>query len=258
MDYAFDFYFNGVNEQFVYDDHRYFSKLYVFLKSLGLVLYTTTLTRCKQTDFYIMMISVMFASLLNSARYEYKHFQRYRTTFSSIAEFETWKASLWPKSRVLFSIIEVGIKIGYLIKTFPPMFDFRDVCDAGESVFKIHIMVVIGLYIIVGIFSMFLLTNSCCHTVFSILCCCCYNDPLPQFQSIQAVHVPLQISLPIHRPSPVVLNTSQECCICMDNDCIQSWSSLPCGHMFHASCVSRWINTHHTCPVCRFDMRIIV
>lgn len=213
------------------------------MKSFGLVLYTTTLTRCTHPDFYIVMILAMFAALSNSARYEYEHFRRYGTTFSSIAEFETWKASLWPKSRVLLSMIEVGIKIGYLINTFPPMFDFRDVCDAGESVFKIHIMVVIGLYIIVGIFSMF--------------CFCCYNNDPSQIQSVQAVHEPLQIDLPIHRPSPVILRTVQECCICMDNDCIQPWSSLPCGHMFHASCVSRWIDTHHTCPVCRFDMRIV-
>ena len=28
---------------------------------------------------------------------------------------------------------------------------------------------------------------------------------------------------------------------------------LPCGHYFHADCISRWLKSNTTCPTCRFD-----
>ena len=119
MDFAIDFYFgnNNSNEivmppRFVYDDYRFFSKMYVFLKLLGLTTYTTTLTRCYSKDFYILMIGFMSIATINSLRYEYEHSMRYGTIFSSVEEFKEWKIKLWPKSRIVFSIIELGIKMG--------------------------------------------------------------------------------------------------------------------------------------------------
>jgi uncharacterized membrane protein len=96
MEFAFDFYL--VNEysdagiilpqSFIYDERRYCSKLYVFLKLMGLITYISTLTRCYNPNFYTTMIVVMFLSTLNSLRYEHKHLQRYGTTFSSINEYD--------------------------------------------------------------------------------------------------------------------------------------------------------------------------
>lgn len=29
---------------------------------------------------------------------------------------------------------------------------------------------------------------------------------------------------------------------------------LPCKHLYHASCITPWFQTHDTCPVCRMKM----
>ena len=41
-----------------------------------------------------------------------------------------------------------------------------------------------------------------------------------------------------------------DCCICVDDkpDCITT-----CKHQFHRSCISIWLNTHNTCPLCRCE-----
>ncbi len=127
MDHAIDYYFwdyysNQVIEYpgFIYDNKRIFAKLYVFFKSFGLIFYISTLSACSNPDFYISMILVMFLSTINSAHYEYAHFKRYGTIFSSLNEFKEWKKEQYPKLRIFFSSIELAIKIVFFIRTFPP------------------------------------------------------------------------------------------------------------------------------------------
>ena len=263
MDYALDNYFennvddNNVNHinnnneyelrtDFVYDERRIYSKLYVFFKSIGLVFYTLTFTTCDKPIVFLIMNTVTFLSILNSARYEYNHFRRYGTTFSSIGEYEIWKQQQFPKTRIIFAGTELGIKIWYIINVFPPQFDFDTSCNLGKSILHIHISGLFMIYVVVGVFSAYLLCTSCCYDV---------NHYQPHTYNARPND---PVSFPLSAINEVVLNLNQECCICMDTDNIQPWVGLPCGHMFHTSCVSRWITTHHTCPVCRFDMRIIV
>ena len=45
------------------------------------------------------------------------------------------------------------------------------------------------------------------------------------------------------------------CSIClMDINDGQKTILLPCGHMFHDECVTKWLNIHNTCPLCRFEL----
>jgi hypothetical protein len=246
MDHAIDYYFwdyysNEVIEYpgFIYNNKRIFAKLYVFFKSSGIIFYISTLSACSSQVFYISMILVMFLSTINSARYEYAHFKRYGTIFSSVNEYKEWKKNQYPKLRIFFSSIELAIKIFFFIRTFPPQFEFRKLCEIGESIFNIHILGILMIYSIAIFFSI------------CILCSCYTYENLNNQRNIQQQR---QI---ISSPIPILVdnNQNEECCICMDNDNNSEWSMLPCAHIFHRQCISRWLLTNQTCPVCRLDFR---
>jgi hypothetical protein len=45
------------------------------------------------------------------------------------------------------------------------------------------------------------------------------------------------------------------CSIClMDVSEGQNTILLPCGHMFHSECATKWLEIHNTCPLCRFEL----
>lgn len=49
--------------------------------------------------------------------------------------------------------------------------------------------------------------------------------------------------------------TNKECLICLEEQCIGSWScKLQCGHLFHRQCLVEWLEKHCTCPVCRYEI----
>jgi len=53
--------------------------------------------------------------------------------------------------------------------------------------------------------------------------------------------------------------TCRECAICLDTDNGGEalWVKLPCGHMYHESCLGNWFRqSNHgcTCPLCRIDV----
>ncbi|VUZ56149.1 unnamed protein product [Hymenolepis diminuta] len=54
---------------------------------------------------------------------------------------------------------------------------------------------------------------------------------------------------------PVVVKSDDhkpECDICLSNyKCGQKVLHLPCGHMFHRSCIDKWLAKAETCPKCR-------
>ena len=137
-----------MEQEFIYDDSRIYQKLYVFFKFIGLIFYSMTLRTCYKPYFYIGMIGAMFLSMMNSIRYEYAHFRRYGTQFLSLNEYSIWKNELRPKSKIFCATIELSIKTAYFIKTFPPQCQFDNLCEIGESIFKIHILFLFAIYII--------------------------------------------------------------------------------------------------------------
>jgi len=53
----------------------------------------------------------------------------------------------------------------------------------------------------------------------------------------------------------LVDENNRECCICFDENLIGSKvARLPCGHLFHKSCIEGWLTKHCTCPVCRYEL----
>lgn len=47
------------------------------------------------------------------------------------------------------------------------------------------------------------------------------------------------------------VSTGKECPICYDVIYQHGMTVLPCAHMFHRSCIQRWLNQTPSCPVCR-------
>ena len=48
----------------------------------------------------------------------------------------------------------------------------------------------------------------------------------------------------------------QRCSICLCDLCTEGEDALqmPCEHTFHAACLTKWLRSHNTCPVCRHQI----
>jgi hypothetical protein len=142
-------------------------------------------------------------------------------------------------------MIELGIKVWYFINTFPPQFEFNNRCNIGDSIFKIHTLVLFVVYILIAFLVICLFSTTWCYT-FSL-----YQPSIRQNINILLPVTNLSV-IPI--PILVTDNQNDECCICLDNNKGQTWSILPCGHKFHDSCISSWLLRQQRCPVCRHAM----
>lgn len=49
-------------------------------------------------------------------------------------------------------------------------------------------------------------------------------------------------------------NPTEECAICFDELSSGELMALPCGHVFHTTCVSNWLARHPFCPHCRINV----
>ncbi|KAI3829532.1 hypothetical protein L1987_03658 [Smallanthus sonchifolius] len=53
----------------------------------------------------------------------------------------------------------------------------------------------------------------------------------------------------------VVDETGSVCVICKENVGVGGVvNRLPCGHVYHPSCIVPWLNARNTCPLCRFEL----
>jgi len=173
---------------------------------IGCIFYTMTLPTCDKSEIYIVMITAMILSTLNDMRYELYHYMKLGTIFSSLNEFELWRRTILPQSKIIFSGVEFAIKLVFLIKNFPPEFDFKfkNICKFGDSIFKVHILVLFLIYFILGAFSCMVMA---------------YNY-YPHENQVSSQRISL--------PNPIILNNLQteECSICMDLDNTKPWISI--------------------------------
>ena len=45
-----------------------------------------------------------------------------------------------------------------------------------------------------------------------------------------------------------------ECSICYDEIRAKQCVKSPCGHEFHNKCLTQWVFTHSSCPICRYKL----
>ncbi|CAN0892389.1 E3 ubiquitin-protein ligase RING1-like [Linum grandiflorum] len=51
------------------------------------------------------------------------------------------------------------------------------------------------------------------------------------------------------------LDSVRKCTVCLDEMLIgDPVACLPCEHVFHGSCIVKWLETSHLCPLCRYAM----
>ncbi|XP_006344335.1 ERAD-associated E3 ubiquitin-protein ligase HRD1-like [Solanum tuberosum] len=50
-------------------------------------------------------------------------------------------------------------------------------------------------------------------------------------------------------------NNNDDCLVCLDEIGEETQVlRLPCSHMFHGDCITKWLENSHYCPLCRFQM----
>jgi len=241
--------------RFIYKDRRCCSKVYILFKLMGILIYSYTLTSCYNAyrNFFLSMIIVMGVGLINSARYEYAHIKRFGTIFNGVYEFISWKKTLWPKSRLVISLSELAIKIGYLIKIFPPTFDsleFDIRCEIGTTIFKLHVLGIIILYILSIVFltSMFM-SFWICNRFNTLDVPDSNNNSNISNSSISNSNILLPVTTIFPATTEQLVN---ECCIiCLDDNSTSGLSMLICGHTFHTLCIAKWLEREPSCPICR-------
>ena len=59
-----------------------------------------------------------------------------------------------------------------------------------------------------------------------------------------------------YKPKSLKKKADEICIICLDTISFQNQHFLHCGHNFHCSCITRWINDRNNlCPICRQDIK---
>ncbi|XP_022632470.1 E3 ubiquitin-protein ligase SDIR1-like [Vigna radiata var. radiata] len=73
-------------------------------------------------------------------------------------------------------------------------------------------------------------------------------------RTVPAVEKPIDTLL----KKSTMLQTGRCCCICLDEfDLNAERYTLPCQHFFHQKCITRWLQTSQTCPMCRQSLQTL-
>jgi len=230
MDYFFE-YIQYDSAYFIYpliiNDKRIIFKFYILLKSISLIFYIISLSNCNNI-FFIFFIFCMFLSTINRIIYEYTINGK---IFYNEQDFKIWQKSNFSLSRLLFSFIELLIKLVYFINIYSTLITFNNFCDIGESIFKIHTIIIFSIYLFLLVIYMLLFSTIYLNNIKSI-----NNSNRTSF------------ILPLY-------TQNEECCICMDLEIIQPWSITECSHKFHSVCISQKVIYNKSCPICRHKLR---
>ncbi|KAI3969072.1 hypothetical protein MKW92_006456 [Papaver armeniacum] len=83
------------------------------------------------------------------------------------------------------------------------------------------------------------------------------TDGLDQ-RLIETFSVVVNSDIEKFKKNHIIQGTEVECLVCFgefgDEDVLRL---LPCHHVFHAKCIDKWLSSHSTCAVCRFDYKPI-
>jgi Cys-tRNA synthase (O-phospho-L-seryl-tRNA:Cys-tRNA synthase) len=74
---------------------------------------------------------------------------------------------------------------------------------------------------------------------------------------LAVINVGSNLSLSQYLVELAELGGEVEVCAICRNGLLKQVRVLPCRHKFHKKCLERWVESHHTCPICRADVGII-
>jgi hypothetical protein len=78
------------------------------------------------------------------------------------------------------------------------------------------------------------------------LCDSCFSLRMPLLQSPSAAGAEMQLE-----GGPIRKDSELKCVICMGELKEEPAYALSCAHVFHASCLNRWLPQNNTCPICK-------
>ena len=231
---------------FFYNKKRICTRLCLCVKVGGFAFYTAGAITCVSRNdapfiAYCSMLVGMFASICNSARYEYAFYKKYGTQFNSVDEFNAWKVRQMPGLRQLFIVIESVILSCFFATAWPLQFPISDeddphstvsMCELSMTVFKIQVITIFTIYLLALVFFV------------------CMYVSFRSFHTVYAVYANDNAHTVVPMESFYFIDEQNECCICLDKTA-DTWTMTRCAHPFHRACLSNWTQTTATCPVCR-------
>ena len=242
-----------IERDYVYNETRTCKKTCLVIKIFGFMWYMSGAITCVTHPMFIpysIMLTTMFASCCNSARYEYRLYTKYGTHFYSFEEFISWKNKQLTNLNYIFNAAEVIIKLYFFIASWPIKLTMHDsthvfsICEFNITVFKIHATIVLFIYSFTLLLFMCMWCSFFNHTELN-------QNPNsnPNSNPTYAIYTNETTNETTNEPSSNTL----ECSICL-NTKTEPWVSTQCAHVFHRNCLYTWRQINATCPICRTSL----